>query len=396
MKTRHKADVAIIGGGIIGLAIAYELKMRGCSPVVLERGIIGAEASSRNGGGVRAQGRLLPEIPVAMKAIEMWQDLHVRLGHPTGYGQTGHVYIAESQADLDMLNRKRDREMAVGLKSEMIGPDRLLELAPGLEHGYFGAKFCPTDGAADPSQATLAFARAYEKLGGIILDNERVLAIGTRNRRVTHVETEASIVEAPAVVLAAGTWSPVIAQTIDLYLPVYPRRNNMSFTVPLPLQTTVFTQSASLNMAIRQMPDGTVMLASGAGQPEGKTAFTYRKDYHGLAPGETPRPAKADEMFPAVRAAPIAGRWAGITENTPDKMPIVDLIDEKQGGADGFYVATGFSGHGFCLGPLIGREMAEWIVNGHTTIDLSPFAFERFTKGNSPWDLINHQLQEVG
>jgi sarcosine oxidase subunit beta len=379
----------------MGVSIALELQERGQKTIVVEKGVMGGEASGRNGGGVRAQGRHGEEIPLALLSIRLWEGMNKRLGRDVAYSKTGHIYIAENESDLAMLEKMKAEEAKFGLQSELIGANKLAELAPGLKPGYPGAKYCPTDGAAEPAEATTAIGLAFEALGGRILTNQEAKAIDVVNRRVAGVETTDYTIAAPVVVNAAGPWAPLIAHMTGNYLPIYPRRNNMSYTEPMPRQVHCFTQSAKQGMAIRQLPGGNIML-SGAPQPHGNSPFTFSKDYFGVELKDSPRLAKVEEMFPAVAHAKIIGRWVGITENTPDKMPIIDRLGADIGGADGLFVAAGFSGHGFCLGPGVGRMMAEWIVDGAPSLDMSHFRYMRFMAPPSPWSSDVAQYQHAG
>lgn len=396
MTRTISADVAIIGGGIIGLSTGLELQERGIKAVVLEKGMMGAEASGRNGGGVRAQGRHVEEIPLALAAFEMWKEMSSRVGADVGYRQTGHVFIAEQADNIQKLEKMQAEERAAGLETRMLTEAELLEFVPGLKPGYFGGKHSTVCGSADASAATAAIGLAFERAGGTLITGQQVIDITIQNRAVSAVETRETKVFAPIVVNCAGPWAPNVASLAGIYLPIYPRRSNICYTEPLPLQTKCFTQSVMQNMAIRQLPSGHVFLASGAPQPNGNPLFTWSKDYFDLSMDETPRPVKSDIMFPAIAKAKIMGRWCGTTENTPDKMPIIDRIFTDVGGVDGFYAAAGFSGHGFCLGPIVGKMLAEWVRDGKPSMDLSDFTYMRFMRADSPWAKPRHQTQDIG
>ena len=191
---RLSADVVVIGGGIAGASTALALARRGRRVVLLERWLIGAEASGRNAGGVRQQGRLPAEIPLARRAVKIWETLDASLGRPTGYRQCGHVYVAENETEMEALAEQHAQERQHGLDSELISPQQLRALAPGIAHGLTGAKFCATDGMADPAQATLAIAQAAEEAGATLFCHQQVTAIGLSNGRVTHVDTAARVV----------------------------------------------------------------------------------------------------------------------------------------------------------------------------------------------------------
>ncbi len=389
MVRKLAADVVIVGGGIVGLSTALELRQRGRSVVVAERGMMGAEASGRNGGGVRQQGRVLPEIPFAMGAVKVWKELDGLLDQPTGYRQIGHLYVAESDQDMEKLSRQREQEMALGLESELIDAKAARQLAPGLSSHIVGAKLCQTDGYADPALSSLCIALTAENAGATILCHSPVTAIGTRNGRVATVTAGDTIIETDCVLNAAGPWAPAISQMVEAYLPIYPSRSVLVLTEPMPLQMLTFVQTAAQDLGSSQFADGSVRLGGGT-TPNDVNRFTFSKR---LEPDpDPPKPPKAEVVFPALRNAKVASRWVGIRECTPDMMPIMGPV----GGPDGFLVAAGFSGHGFCLGPYAGRLMAEWIVDGAPSFDLSAFSHSRFLRAEGPLSVIKVAPEQTG
>ncbi len=383
-----EADVAIVGAGIAGVSAALALARGGRRVVVLERWMIGAEASGRNGGGVRQQGRLLPEIPLARRAVSLWTGLDAALGRPTGYRQTGHVYVAEDESEMEALAEQRAQERQLGLDSTLIGPEELRRLAPGIGDGLVGGKFCPTDGMADPAQTTLAIGEAAAEAGATILCHQEVLRIGQASGCVTHVETRDTRVAAPAVLNAAGLWAPSVAQMVGVYLPIYPSRLASIRTAPLPPQATPFVQTFAYDFSGSQLPDGSMRFGSGANRDD-VDRFTFDRRFRD---DEMAVSAKAKRLFPALADAILVGGWAGIRECTPDMMPILGPV----GGPDGFFVCAGFSGHGFCLGPCAGELMAEWIVNGAASLDLDAFSWRRFMRPEGRLSVIRINVEQTG
>lgn len=372
---RLTADVAIVGGGIIGCATALFLQRKGKRCVVLERGMVGAEASGRNGGGVRQQGRLAPEIPFARGALALWPRLEGLLGRPTGFRQIGNMFVAETEAEMALLTEEQQREQVLGLQTELLDAEQVRELSPGLAPGRFvGGKLSPEDGSADPALTTVAIAEAAREAGAEMLCHERVERIGLVGDAVAYVETADVRVEAPLALDAAGPWSPSVAQLVDVYLPVYPCRLHQLRTAPMEYLAGPFTMVAHWDFHACQLADGRVQFGEGDGQPD-PHRFTYSKRpdprrFEGLL-------RRAAEVFPALATATLEPGWVGIMEYTPDMMPILGPVDEP--GPRGFWVATGFSGHGFCLGPYAGQLMAEWIADGRPSLDLGAFRHGRFT-----------------
>jgi sarcosine oxidase subunit beta len=262
-------------------------------------------------------------------------------------------------------------------------------LAPGIGPDLPGAKFCPTDGVADPARATLAIAAAAEEEGATILCHTPVTAIGQANGRVTYVQAGALRVEAPIVVNAAGPWAPYIAQMAGVYLPIFPSRLSSVRTVPMPLLTNVFVQTVAYDFACAQYADFSVRLSSGANRDD-VGRFTFDRKFR--PDEELAISDKARRIFPALAEAKLAGGWAGIRECTPDMMPILGSV----GGPDGFFVCAGFSGHGFCLGPAVGKLMTEWIVDGAPSLELTAFSWRRFMRPEGPLSVIQGAPQQTG
>lgn len=390
-----EADVAIIGGGIVGLSIAREMRKRNRKVVVFERGGMGEEASGLNGGGVRQQGRLLPEIPLARAAVKMWKTLDSELGRPTGYRRNGHLYLGENDTDMEKLAKMREAEMALGLESEIVEGKALKELAPALVDGVPGGKYCPTDGSAMPLQASKAIGAAAIEAGAIVLEHQEAVGIPLSNHKVYGVMSRETFVEAPVVVNAAGPWAPFVAEKIGVYIPIYPSRSIMMLSVPFQKVAEPFVQTASMAMAVCQLPDGSVRMGAGAAADD-VSRFTYSKDVR-HPPFEQAKPrGKVLEMFPVLKDVKIQRRWAGIRECTPDMMPIIGWGSEKVDSPEGFFIAAGFSGHGFCLGPVVGKLVTEWLVDGKPSIDLSAFSQDRFLRPQGPLTVVEVRPEQTG
>jgi sarcosine oxidase, subunit beta len=376
-----QADVAIIGGGIIGVSAALFLQQKGQRAVVLERGMLASEASGRNGGGVRQQGRLLPEVPFAREAVALWWRLDDLIGRPTGYRRTGSLFVAESDDEMEGLAEQRSRETAHGLETELLDASQVRELSPGLSPHVVGGKLCPTDGHAPPAQAVVAIADAARDAGAELVCHTRVEQIGVAGGRVSYVTGGDVRVEAPVVLDAAGPWAPSVSQLVDAYLPIFPSRSHQMLTPPLEYLAGPFTITARWDFGVVQGDDGRMQFGGGSdsGDPG---RFTFSKRFveekgQGIH-------ARAGQVFPALERVPIEARWVGSRECTPDMMPILGPVAETAG----FFVCSGFSGHGFCLGPYAGQLMAEWIVDGRPSFDLSAFQYQRFQRPEGPLAVV--------
>jgi sarcosine oxidase subunit beta len=385
-----QADIAIVGGGIMGSATALFLQEKGRRAIVLERGALAAEASGLNGGGVRQQGRQLPEIPLARRAVELWGRLDELLGRPTGYRRTGNLMLARNEAELEMLAGQRLREQGAGLESELVDAEQVRELAPGVAPGAFvGGKFCPTDGHTRPAQTAQAVAEAAREAGAQLHTNNRVLDVGVSGGRVAYIESAELRVEAPVVLDAAGPWAPYISQFVDVYLPIFPTRAHQLLTPPLEPITGPFLITATWDFGGSQHADGRVQFGGGdVLDDSGRVTFSKR-----ILPWRVDEiKRRAARLLPALGSSPIERAWVGTYECTPDMMPIIGPVEEPEG----FFVCAGFSGHGFCLGPLMGQLMAEWIVGGAPSIDLSAFHYRRFQRAAGPDSAPRDAVQRPG
>lgn len=390
MTQSVEADVAIIGAGIVGLSVAWHLQQAGKQVAVLERGLMGAEASGRNGSGVRQQGRVLPEIPLAREAAKLWAGLGAELGRPTGYRRNGHLYVAETDAEMEELVAMRNAEAPTGLETELLDPAQVHELAPGVTDAIVGAKYCSADGSADASTATMAIGAAAEEAGARIFCHQPATKLLSAQSCMVGATGPDVRIEAPVVLIAAGPWSPFVSQLADVYLPIYPSRATLMRTEALPPVAEPFVQTASMDLAVLQLADGTVRMGAAADASD-YTRFTYDKSLSGPIEAQK-RPARAVSVFPALADVPLVGMWGGIRACTPDMMPILGPV----GGPEGLLVAAGFSGHGFALGPLIGRLMSEWITTGHPGMDLSAFDYRRFKRREGPLSVIELRAEQTG
>jgi sarcosine oxidase subunit beta len=367
------AEIIVVGGGIVGCAAAYYLACRGKKVVLLEKSVIGGEASGRNGGGVRAQCRDRRERPLAMASIKLWVGLEVELGFGIEYVQGGNIRMATNEERMAALRRESEEELEDGLAVEMWDRDELRRRAPYLSEVFIGAKYCPTDGTANPILASKAFGWAARRAGVTVLTHTEAVSIATQGGRVRSVTgndgDEEVLVETPRVVHAGGPWTPRLSQTLGMHVPIEPARSVLALTQRMPPLFKEFISSHDLSVYARQAREGHIHIG-GVGTP-GRTFDQSMPEYvvarlaHGAA-----------QMLPAVRGANILRSWAGTLEVTPDKVPIIDPI----AAIEGYILASGFSGHGFCLGPIAGKLISELIVDGEPSLSLREFRLSRFTQ----------------
>ena len=367
--SRLKADVIVMGGGIAGNSIALRIAEKKHSVILLEKGRVGEEASGRNGGGVRQQDRDPAEIPLAMEAIKLWDQMKDEMDWDVGYRRRGNLHYAHNQKKLDILKMRHERETKLGLKVEMISPDDARRLTPSLSQRVplVGAKYCPSDGTANPLLATKAIARLSRRMGTQIHEHTPVKDLKVSRNRVTAAVTEKGVYEGDVFVNAAGPWSRELCRLIGIDIPITVEAESKIITEALPPMIGQFVQSEQFYF--RQALEGNFHIA-------GESTKMPPNDFGKGVNFETfIEVAKwVPTFFPFLRHVNIIRCFTGLCHYTPDWLPILDQAP----GLDNFFMAAGFSGHGFCLGPIVGKLMAEFIVDKKSSLDLSAFRWDRF------------------
>lgn len=418
-----QADVVVVGGGIAGVMTALYLAEAGRRVVLCEKGRIAAEQSSRNWGWVRQQGRDPAELPIMIEAMRLWQDLDQRLGDAVGLRQTGTTYLAASPKDLENFVSWLPHARHHGLDTRLIERAELDAILPNAA-GWIGALHTASDARAEPWTAVPAIAALAADRGVTICEGCAVRGIETTAGRVSAAVTEKGRVEAPQVLLAAGAWSSLFAGNAGMRFPQLSVRATVAATAGMPEFHS--GNAADPGFAFRRRLDGGFTLAPGIGHDFwiGPSAFRnlaqflpqVRRDlrHTRLSPASprdypdawgTPRRWRLDRPSPFERmrvldpqpnlrrvealaqafaaAFPVLGKpaidrvWAGMIDVTPDQVPILD-----ESPVSGFYVATGLSGHGFGIGPGVGRVMADLMLGRAPGHDLSRFRFARFSDGS--------------
>ncbi len=417
-----KADVVIIGGGIIGVSTALFLAERGVDVVLCEKGVLGGEQSSRNWGWVRVMGRDRREIPLAIEALKIWDGLDARLAGQTGFRRSGIVYISENETDIANRDAWLKLAQAHGLDTRQIGPDETAAVMLGSGRRYEGALYTPSDGRAEPQKAVPAIAMGARRAGARILTGCAVRGIEKSGGRISAVITEKGRIETSAIVLAGGAWSRLFCKGLGIRLPQLKVRNSV-------LRTSAVNRGpdgagATATYAYRKRLDGGYTIASGGINMHALVpdSFAFFRDFQparkaegdavqlGLSarswqelfeisavpldrPGAferhrilDPNPdgrsalnalEAATEALPVLRDAKVEHIWAGLIDVTPDAVPVISTLDSLPG----LVIATGFSGHGFGIGPGAGHLAADLVTGNTPIVDPAPFRFSRFSDG---------------
>lgn len=418
-----QADVVVIGGGIIGVSTAMELAERGVSVLLCEKGQIGGEQSSRNWGWVRLGHRDPREIPLMLESIKAWQGMDARTGRKTGYTRTGILFAAATDKSLAQNERWTRHLHPHQAEGHMVTGAAFDALMPGHQLKSKGGLFTPDDGRAEPQWAAPAIAEAARDAGGAIMTNCAVRSIDVQAGQVAGVVTEKGRVKCSAIVLAGGAWSRLFAGNAGIDLPQLKVLNTVLRSTPAPGGPTTALWSNRFTM--RKRADGGYTIASGTEntvdivpdsfrlgrqflpafasewrslrfrlsgrwREEAAQARSWRPDEvtpfelcRILDPAPSSRSlrsswANATKAFPFLNSADIVQSWAGMIDVTPDAIPVMSPVDDVAG----LYIGTGFSGHGFGIGPGAGRLLADLVTGADPVVDPHDFRLSRFSDGS--------------
>jgi glycine/D-amino acid oxidase-like deaminating enzyme len=420
-----RADVVVIGGGIIGTSAALFLAERGVSVALVEKGHIAGEQSSRNWGWCRKMVRDPREIPLIIESLRLWQGMNERVAAETGFRTCGVMYLSETQDELARLEGWLGHARDYQLDTKTIGGDEVARLLPGSAKKWAGALYTPSDGKAEPQLAAPAIAAAARRHGAAIAQGCAARGVDTAGGRVAAVVTEKGRIACQSVVLAGGAWSRLFCGNLDIDLPQLKVLGSVMRTAPLDGGPEISASGglfgyrkrmdggytvATLGVrTIDLVPDSFRLLpqylpsvrlhwqklrfrVGGRFVDEWRTARRWGLDERSpfeavrvLDPAADPyvlQRARASiaAAFPAFRDVAVTESWGGMIDVMPDAIPVISAVDALPG----FFIATGFSGHGFGIGPGAGRLVADLATGAAPIVDPTPFRLSRFTDGSNP------------
>ncbi|MCI2106562.1 MAG: FAD-binding oxidoreductase [Intestinimonas sp.] len=371
----NTADVIIVGGGIIGNATAYYLAKKGVSVIVLEGSdYIGNGGSSRNGGGVRQSGRDKRELPIAIWGIQtIWPWLSEELGVDCEYYQKGNLRLGKTEQHLKTLQALTDNAKSCGLDVSMITGDTAREICPYLTHEVIGASWCPTDGHANPMVTTLAFYRRARQLGVRFFTGARVTEVKKLGGRAREVVTcEGDRFEGATIILAAGYGSRAIANTVGIDVPMSQQIDEALVTEAQPPMFWQMLGTAAADFYGHQTQHGSFVFGGASGIED------FLEETEGIPPTNSLTSSAVCRgimgYFPALREAKIVRTWSGWLDICADKVPVISPVCE----VPGLILACGFSGHGFGIGPAVGKLLSQLAVGDQPEVDLHALRYDRF------------------
>lgn len=419
------ADVVVIGGGVIGVCTAIFLARAGQKVTLLEKGRIAGEQSSRNWGWIRQQGRDPDELPISMEAAQLWRDLAGQTSVDIGLKQGGVTYLAADEKEMARYENWLPHATAAGLDTRLLSGAEVCALIPDMARTYKGALYTASDMRAEPWVAVPALAAIAAREGVQIIENCAVRALDIAAGRVCGVVSEKGAITAPEVVLAAGAWSSLFLRNHGVGVPQLSVRATVAVTSQLP--AVYLGGAADDRLAFRARADGGYSLAAGGfhelylgwdafrafpkyltqlrkepfgtrflpraptGYPDAwGTARRWSPDHPSpfeaqrvLNPAPNLKKVKALKkkfagLFPKLPDFDITHAWAGMIDTMPDVVPVVDRVPALPG----LTLGTGMSGHGFGIGPGMGKILANLALGRPTGHDLSRFRFTRFSDGS--------------
>ena len=417
----RRVDLAVIGGGIVGTAAALWAAEQGHRVALIEKGRIAGEQSSRNWGWVRRMGRDPAEYPLGIESLRIWGDLDARIGQATGFRRIGIVYTAATDAEMAWLDRVERDAMQFQLGARRLTRAELADRFPGATLDARGGLVTHDDGCAEPSIAAPALARAARAAGASVLTGCAARGIETEAGRLSAVITERGRIACDAAILAGGAWSRLFAGNAGIDLPQLRVRGSAMRTDPVaggpthalgngrfgirPRADGGYTIARRGRSAVQLTPDAFRLFARflpGLRRTHRELAVTIdRSAWDGLVsprrwaldavtPFERcrvldPEPQRraldqalrsVQATFPALAGARIREAWGGIIDVTPDGVPIIDGAV----GLPGLVIATGFSGHGFGIGPAAGQLAAQIATGAPALVDPTSFRLDRFDR----------------
>ncbi len=370
------ADVVIIGAGISGCSIAYNLAKKGVkNVVVIDRSYVSSGSTGRCGAGVRMQWGTETNCKLAKQSIEFYENANeiLEYNRDVTFYQGGYLLLATTDKEMDQFKKNVKLQNSLDIPSRMVSIEEAKEIVPHLNTDeLLGAAFCQKDGFLDPFLTTDAYYKAAKRLGVEFMTYTEVTGIKREGNKITEVMTNKGSIITGTLVNAAGGYSKNVCEMVGIDLPVYSERHQILVTEPIEHVQGPMVMSFSKNIYCQQNPKGPFIMGRGDDREPRDLRITSSWEFlEEMAKTVT-------SILPPVGNLRVIRQWAGLYNITPDKQPVYGTAE----GLDNFYLAVGFSGHGFMFGPLTGIVIAEMITKSKPTIDVSLLGIDRFEKGN--------------
>jgi sarcosine oxidase subunit beta len=370
-KIEFKADVVIIGGGVNGCSLAYQLAKKGLKVVLCEKNYLCYGATGRCGAGIRQQWSTKENAELAIKSVKIFEKLEKELGYEIGLRQGGYLIAVHDKQDMIQAQKNVEMQKKLGLDVSILTPIEIIDIVPILDvkgMKAIGATFCPTDGHVDPFKTTHAYAKAAEKNGAKLHKFTNVTDIITKNKEIIGIVTNNGEIKTKTVVNAAGAWSKQIAELVDVKLPNKPYRKEILVTERVKPMFRSMVISFKDGIYFSQQEEGQIL--GGIPIPNERAGFLTVPTYDFI----THMSKTLTRYSPTLKYVNVIRQWTGYYDVTPDARPIIGETDELKG----FIQCNGFSGHGFMLSPMVTKLLTNLIADGKSSDILESLNLRRF------------------
>ncbi|MEO9777900.1 MAG: FAD-binding oxidoreductase [Sedimentitalea sp.] len=419
-----QADCVVIGAGIVGVCTAYWLARGGMRVVLLEKGRVGAEQSSRNWGWCRQQNRDARELPLATKSLSLWEEIAQDIDEDLGFRRCGLLYLSNSAAEIEGWAKWGKFARGEGIDTQMLTNAQAAERGAATGKTWAGGVWSPTDGVADPTVAAPLIARGVRKHGGVVIQSCAARGIETSAGAVSGVVTERGVIATPQIVIAGGAWASSFLSRTGISFPQASVRSSILAVAPGAKGLPPALHTAAVSVT-RRLDGGHTLAISGRSNVDPSPGAIYGakhflpmflKRWRSLQPGglqawkagfesrrkwaldrETPMEQtrildptpsqsliqqtlyRARALLPELAAVPVQAAWAGYIDSTPDGVPVIDADI----GVPGLTLAAGLSGHGFGIGPGVGHLVADMVLARAPITETRQYRLARFDR--SQW-----------
>jgi len=371
------ADIVIIGGGVMGASTAYHLAARGQKNVLLleKEEFFGQGATGRCAGGVRYQFSTEINVRLSLASLPMLERFKDEIGQAINFQKCGYLFALTKPEDVEYFRRNVELQHSLGVQTEWLSGDETRQRVPLMRFDdALAGTLNPKDGLVDPNSVVMGYVGAAQRMGVEALNNVEVTGMKVEGGKVKGVETNKGFVAAPSVVNAAGPWAGLIGKMAGVHIPLTPLRRQMLTTTPLPELPADFPFVIDFAQSLYFHREGDGLL-TGMSKPNETPGFDQNVDED----FELVNLEAAAARMPLLEKAGLVSHWAGLYEVTPDAHPIFGSTP-----VEGFYLVGGFSGHGFMHGPIAGKLMAEYLLDGKfQSVDVSMLDLARFEEGRA-------------
>jgi len=377
---KNSAEVVIVGGGIVGLSIAYHLAKRGMTDIVVleKENMCGTGSTGRCAGGFRHQFSTEVNIKLSLLSVKMLEGFAEEMDQTIDFHQDGYLFLLKDQADVDVFKKNSEIQRRFNIPVEFIKPEEVSRVLPNTEinlSDIIAATYCGKDGVSDPAGVTEGYRKNLVRMGIPIYTEQEVVAIDVKGDQIEGVRTQNHYISTRTVVNAVGPHAGVLGKMAGVNVPVVPLRRFIWTTKPFDKAPSRWTLVIDFSTGFYFHKESGGVLFGMGNREEGPT-FDLSVDWKFFDKVmET-----AVDRFPPIAETAIKNSWAGSYETSPDAQPILGRMP----GLPGFILANGFSGHGFQHAPGVGQLLAEEIIDGKAhTIDITPLSISRFGAGKT-------------